>query len=56
MQTEVISDAEQTEIFNFYFVPSYNSGVYVLDYGNNDKTPPKGRSNSNKPLKIQKIP
>ena len=36
MQTEVISDDEQTEIFDFYFAASYNSGVHVLDCGNND--------------------
>ena len=36
MQTEVISNDEQTEIFDFYFAVSYNSGVHVLDYGNND--------------------
>ena len=32
----MISDDEQTEIFDFYSATSYNSGVHVLDYGNND--------------------
>ena len=32
----MISNNKQTEIFDFYFVISYNSGVHVLDYGNND--------------------
>ena len=32
----MIFDDEQTEIFDFYSVASYNSGVHVLDYGNND--------------------
>ena len=36
MQIQVISDKEHTEIFNFDFATSYNSNVYVLDYGNND--------------------
>ena len=36
MQTEVIVDDEQIEIFDFYFVVSYNSRVHVLDCGNND--------------------
>ena len=36
MQTEVISNDEQTEIFDFYLAASYNSGVHVLDYGNID--------------------
>ena len=36
MQTKVIIDNEQIEIFDFYFATSYNSGVHVLDYGNND--------------------
>ena len=36
MQIEVISDDEQTEIFDFYSAGSYSFGVYVLDYGNND--------------------
>ena len=36
IQTEVISDDEQTEISDFYSVASYNYGVLVLDYGNND--------------------
>ena len=36
MQTEVISDDEQIESFDFYFVASYNSSIHVLDYGNND--------------------
>ena len=32
----MISDNEQTEIFDFYSVASYNSGVHVLNYDNND--------------------
>ena len=32
----MISDNEQTEIFNFYHEVSYNSSVHALDYGNND--------------------
>ena len=36
MQTSVIFDKEQTEIFDFYSTTSYNSGIHVLDYGNND--------------------
>ena len=31
-----IFDNEQTEIFDLYSATSYNSGVHVLDYGNND--------------------
>ena len=31
----MISDKEQTKIFDFYSATSYNSGVHVLDYGNN---------------------
>ena len=37
MQTEVISNDEHIEIFDFYSAASYNVVVYVLDYGNNDK-------------------
>ena len=37
----MIPDNEQTEIFDFYYATSYNSDVYVLDYGNNDTIPPK---------------
>ena len=36
MQIEVISDDEQTEIFDFYSAASYNFGVHFLDYLNND--------------------
>ena len=36
MHTKVIIDNEQTKIFNFYSAASYNFGVHVLDYGNND--------------------
>ena len=36
MQTEMISDDKQTEIFDFYSATSYNSSVHVLDYGNTD--------------------
>ena len=36
MKTLVIYDNEHTEIFDFYSTTSYNSGVYVPDYGNND--------------------
>ena len=36
MQTEVISDDEQIEIFDFYSTVSYNYGVHVLDCSNND--------------------
>ena len=36
MQTKVIFDDEQTEIFDFYFAASYNVVIHVLDYGNND--------------------
>ena len=36
MQTEVISNNEQTEIFDFYSVACYNFGLHVLDYDNND--------------------
>ena len=35
-------DNEHTEIFYFYFAAYYNTGVHVLDYGNNDTTPPEG--------------
>ena len=42
MQTEVISDEELTEIFDFYSTASYNVVVHVLDFGNNDTTPPEG--------------
>ena len=62
MQTEVISDDEQTEIFDFYSTVSYNFGVHVLDCGNNHnssrgfRVSHRSRSNSNKPLKIRKIP
>ena len=34
----MISDNEQSEIFDFYFVTSYNSSVHALDYGNSDTT------------------
>ena len=37
MQTEVISDDEQTKIFDFYSAASYNVVVHVMDYGNNDR-------------------
>ena len=36
MLTLVISDKEQTEIFDFYSATYYNFSVHVLDYGNND--------------------
>ena len=32
----MIFDNEQIKIFDFYSVASYNSGVHVLNYGNND--------------------
>ena len=35
-------DKEQTEIFDFYYATSYNYDVHVLDYDNNDITPPDG--------------
>ena len=38
----MISDNEHIEIFDFYSTTSYNFGIYVLDYGINDTTPPKG--------------
>ena len=36
MQIEVISDDEHIEIFDFYSTASYNFGIHVLDYDNND--------------------
>ena len=36
MHTEVISDNVHTEIFDFYSATSYNFGIHVLDYDNND--------------------
>ena len=42
MQTEAISDDEQTEIFDFYSKASYNFGVHVLACSNNDTTPLEG--------------
>ena len=32
----MIFDDERTEIFDFYSTASYNSGIHVLDCGNND--------------------
>ena len=38
----MISNDEQVEIFDFYSATSYNSGLHVLNYDNNDTTPPEG--------------
>ena len=38
----MISDDEQIEIFDFYSAVSDNSGVNVLDCGNNDTNPLEG--------------
>ena len=42
MQTEMIYDDEQIEIFDFYSAVSYNFGVNVLNCGNNDTPPLEG--------------
>ena len=59
MQTDVISDEERIEIFDFYFAASYNSGVHVPIMTHNSScgfcVSHRSRSNSNKPMKIRKI-